>query len=941
MGVPDFVKFIARSSPGALCRLPKSDTTEPLLFDFILIDATNAAQTLGLEALLAFLSPDRILARSAVIFAIDSQRDRSGTSRSQRHTLVRIGDLDVQVSKLCSQLADQYREHGARHRGSATHVTTAPQILTSGRGVAGEADYKLLDLQRKLLTSALAAGTAQLPTFLFISEDSDVLCGALCGPAAQQVSIATRLQDVLYEPSILRLDRVLAFIATCTDAFYAEKEREAAAAAAAKLKAAEERNAAARAKQAAAAHTKEDAVVEQEQQEDEEEEVVELSVEDRAVAAAPQNAPAAEEGDVVRRRKQDGPMVATGVRIELTDSSDDDDDEGPAEKPVTSKSTEAVAAAAGKKREREGETASTSATVAASAAAAAVVSDPTPTANELTASTIAFTSSVDMVFLFMLVMGNGANVPSLVRGATKVDAGSCWQAYCKHKYKALAATESEMGRMLLSSSVSTHATNRGSFVLNCRFLHAIFDALHYADAEARPPGEEEKQRAIAYLSNAVYSMLRYVVGCNLEKPPVLQQTFLDSRNLAEMTVTLPSLSAVMWVLGQEATRTFTFPLYGLPKKDLLAVAAGGTVAHSSPAAASSSSAAAAQRDASMSPGELDVGEHLVAPIAANAWAVRGARTNTVSLTALVHSFTSRGSASAAGSRAATGVALRAVPLPSMTDLLKQCLQRSLPDVLAKANVLVYLVNVWEYALGMGVRRLFALTKGAANVARAEGGEQTFAAAQTASVPANGAKSAHVNAASRGKQAAGHYVYSFELRRMAPVMHASDTATGTTQPPTASAVKGTGATTEGPASAGAGGSKSAAQLAVLAALGVSYDYSQAPSAPANVVHLPSSALDDEDRAELQRLRKVAKKERALVASAAANEEGTAEPAGVEKRAVPGRSKEQPKKEKAKGKKRLGKRERMQLQKSMAKAGATNSATAVLGKASEAKKSVAKK
>jgi hypothetical protein len=982
MGVPDFVKYIARSSPGALCRLPKGDSAPPLVFDFILIDATNAAQTLGLENLLAFLNPNHILARSAIIFALDSQRDRSGTARSHRHALVRIGDLDVQVQKLCSKLAEAYRSHSNRYRnGGSGRPTATPHVLTSGRGVAGEADYKLLDLQRSLLTSAIAAGATSLPSFLFISEDSDVLCGALCGPAPQQVSIATKLQDVLYEPSILRLDRVLAFIATCTDAFYAENEREASEAAAAKAKAAAERSAAKATMQVPAGPSRgtsskgstaaesvaaaprgalHDTPKPPHDGEGDEEEEVELSVEDKAVSPLP---PATEE-DVVRRRKQDGPMVATGVRIELTDSSEDDEpEEAKADKKAMKEGNENN----GAKKEKEAATTPIGARNGCNATAMqyadlkheeamSVESDAAPTAEELTVSTIAYTSSVDMVFLFLMVMGNAVNVPSLVRGTTKVDASSCWQAYCKHKYKILSASEAETGRVLLTTSVNTHSTNKGSLVLNCEFLHSILDALHYADAEARPPGEEEKMRALAYLSNVVYSTLRYVVGCNLEKPPVLQQTFLDSRPLSEAATTLPSLSAVMWVLGQETTRTFTFPLHGLAKKELLSAASCGATNGKGLSGALTTgggggvAAGPAQRDAAASVGELDVGEHLVAPVAANAWAVRGARTNTVSLATLLQNYTTTNTIGVPRTNPSSSAALRTAQLPSMTELLKKCLQKVSPTVLPKANVLVYLITVWEYALGMGVRRIAALTKGAAHVARAEGAGETFTAVQTASSASNPMRSADAATAAakaRAKTAAGHYVYSFELRRMAPVLRSTDTPAFEADPAynTGSGKATANSATVPPSSSAASattGATSAVQQAILAALGVSYDYSKAPRAPANVVHLPPSAMDEEDKAELQRLKKVAKKERALVASIAGATAATkkspkdtdaSDSCNNAEGAHPSPQQRKVKKDKLKGKKRLGKRERMLRQKAMARPGACVAAAPLDGKNDE--------
>ncbi|CBZ38594.1 hypothetical protein, conserved [Leishmania donovani] len=922
MGIPDFVKFIARSSPSALCRVPKgSSRHEPLIFDFILIDATNAAQTVGLDNLRAFLNPDHVVARSAVIFALDSQRDRSGTARAHRHALVGIGDLDVHVQKLCGQLADAYRAQQGSNNGLGTGSRANPYVLTSGRGVAGEADYKLLDLQRCLVTCAIASGATVLPTFLFISEDSDVLCGVLCGPAPQQVSIATKLQDVLFEPSILRLDRVLAFVATCTDAFYAasEEEEEAAAAAAAKMKAMAERNAAEpnRANSFATAPATKRAG---KQHSDEE---VELSVKDTAVATA--TATAARDDGVVRRRKQDGPMVATGVRIELADSSDDDQPEHVETKPTKVPTATAGATAKAPVSEMEEVPIDDGKYVKEASAA--------PTEGELLVSSITHTSCVDMVFLFMIVMGNAVNVPSLVRGATKVDSGSCWQAYCKHKYKNLSTADAETGRALLTPSVNTHSTNRGSLVLNCQFLHSILDAVHYADAEPRPPVEEEKSSAITYLSNAVYATLRYIVGCNLDKTPTLKQTFLDSRPLSETAIMLPSLSAVMWVLGQEATRTFSFPLHGLAKKELLVAASGGASATIDAANASSrldANHATFARDASSSTSELDVGEHLVAPAASNAWAVRGARTSNVSLAALMQNFTSGvdGASSAARSGHYTAAGMRSAHLPSVREMLKKALQMVSPASLAKANLLFSLMTVWAYALGLGVRRMATLTKAAASVAKAEVGESAFSSAHPPSL----AGAAKASRATPGTTpVGGHYVYSFELRRMAPVLQAA-----TSQPPSSitaasgpSAIPGRVDST-----ASSSSEKSAAQQAIFAALGVSYDYSQTPRGPANVVNLPRCAVDEEDIAELQRLRKVAKKERTLSALVVDAVPGKKRSANVDDndgtlsdnddgnigRTTSRKRAEDTKNGTSKAKKRRGKRERLKQQKATAKAAA---------------------
>ncbi|KAG5465449.1 hypothetical protein CUR178_00152 [Leishmania enriettii] len=899
MGVPDFVKFVARSSPGALCRVPRGGSrSDPLVFDLILIDATNAAQTLGLDTLLSFLHPDHLVARSAVIFALDSQRDRSGTARAHRHAPVSISDLDVQVQRLCGQLADAYRAHQRSNKTLGASVN--PYVLMSGRGVAGEADYKLLDLQRSLTTCAIANGATLLPTFLFISEDSDVLCGALCGPAPQQVSIATKLQDVLFEPSILRLDRVLAFVASCTDAFYSEREAAAAAAAKAKLTG-----------KSAAAGTLADSVATAPAPKNAEnhgsDEEVEVSVKDTAVAMAA--APSAPRGDaVVRRRKQEGPMVATGVRIELAGSSDEDLPER-----VEASQRESMTSSAGATDEApqsqlkgcfgDGKCVDEGSAV--------------PTEGELLVSAITQTSCVDMVFLFIIVMGNAVNVPSLVRGATKVDAGSCWQAYCRQKYKYLSAAEAERGRALLTTSINSHSTNKGSLVLNCHFLHSILDAVHYADAEPRAPGEEEKNAAIVYLSNAVYATLRYIVGCNLEKTPVLQHTFLDSRTLSEIAIPLPSLSALMWVLGQEPERTFSFPLYGLARNELLAAASGGAAAGKETSKAVSRRAALYPkfaRDASSSAGDLDVADHLVAPAASNAWAVRGARASSVSLATLVQSFTRGTDRTPSALRSEhSAAAMRPGQLPSVAEMLKTCLHAVSPASLAKADLLFYLMTVWRYALGLGVHRMATLTKTAALVAKVEGGDPAFPPAEVAE-----GTTAVLGASPTG----GHYVYSFELRRMAPVLQVP----AAQQPTTIIGASGGGAPT-GAATGKASSSseKSAVEQAILAAVGVSFDYSKARRARANVMQLPHSAADEKDVAELQRPEKVPKKERTPRVCATPSVSGKRSDAtkndgapsgnddGSNASTMPTKESSRTKSDSFKVKKRLGKHERLRQQK----------------------------
>ncbi|EAN94317.1 hypothetical protein C3747_40g168 [Trypanosoma cruzi] len=496
MGVPDFLKFAARTSPTALCRIKKGVTAAPLCFDFVLIDATNVCQTIGLETLAEFLMQPHLKVRRAVVFAMDAQRHRAGTSRSQR-THATVLDADVAVQRLCIALQQHYNK-------IATADAPQPQILISGRQVAGEADYKILDLQRQLVTQAFAA-KVKLPTFCFVSEDSDVLCGVLCGPAPHTVTIATKLHDTMLEMCVLRVAHVLAYIARCVDAFAGGDEGAE--------------------------------VSPQTQQQQQRQ----LSLERESVKNE-----GGEEEKIVRRQKQDGPMVATGTCVVLSDSDGDPsdvDEEGPGN----------------------------------------CVPSPMPaiTAQNAAEAEILQNSCIDMVFLFVVVMGNGSSVPPLVRGATKVDIQSCWKAYCRMKYDtAELGYEKVMGRSLLSlHDVLAHPEKQSNEIaavaVDCSFLGGILETAHYADAQSRPPVEEEKERALLFLSQAVYTTFRYIIACNLHPGSTVEDTFLDTRSLLEKEFVVPSLAAFLWVLGLTRKRTLYFPLAGLATEAVLLNATKG------------------------------------------------------------------------------------------------------------------------------------------------------------------------------------------------------------------------------------------------------------------------------------------------------------------------------------------------------------------------------
>lgn len=840
MGVPDFLKFVARSSPGALCRLPRQNearqraggkgTAEEaeaaaaaapvalLEYDYVLIDATNVAQTITLERLYDFLCDPRLVVRKAVIFALDAGRTREGTARHHRQAHLMIGDLDVKVQQMCSSLAEHYRKRAV---AAAKHATSGgpgkpagaqqvqvPYVLVSGRNVGGEADYKVLDLQRVIITAALANRDTALPRFLFVSEDSDILCGAICGPAPQQVSIATNLRDTLFELCILRLEYVLAYVAVCVDALVGSAASNEAAAAAAALEAE------ALARQAAA----------------EEELAKAAQAEELAAEAAQEPAqPKRPEEDVVRRRKVDGPMVAAGTRVTLDDSSSDDDHEEEVNKggkAVQGHKGPAALSGAG----ADGKAA------AVGAARKAVREQTAIPQFDLAAGKMVQGSCVDLVFLFVVVMGNGVNVPPLVRGVTKVDIASCWQSYCKHKFSSQGALgmggfitqeEREMGRTLLSPAADDAASSRAELSLNTRFLLAILESVHYADAQSRPPVEEEKNRAIAYLSNAVYATLRYVVACNVNNGAALQDTFLDSRPLAETEVLVPSLAAVLWVLGQDGALPLSYPLQGLAKRELLALSG------SAMPTLGASSADKPSGGGSGSSMELCVGSVLVCPPSTSAsavsWAMArgggGGGDGVTRTFTLQHVVATQNTVNVSGSRAAPmrgGVGSASSGLDagsSVAALVRSCAQCK--------NTYTAMVDTWRRSVALAVPELQALAKKSLFMSPVTGNivKGPLAAADSA----GGAKAAATS------EATTKLVYSFELRRMTPLL--------TAEVSDAMALHGkpSGSSSAAAAAAGEASAPAAplnpAQAALQAALGISFNYAERPPEQQNVIEDP--------------------------------------------------------------------------------------------------------
>lgn len=526
MGLPDFLKFAARSAPDALVPVAEmGGGCQKMEFDFALVDATNAAQTIGFDQLFHLFALSNIMVKVAIVFAVDSQRERRDVARRLRQSRSIVGDLEIKVKAFCTRLAN----------GMANLEKEKPLFLISGRGTVGEADYKILDIHRAIVSSTMYY-EKPTPTFLFVSEDSDILCGTLCGPAPQSVSIATTLHDTTFKMNILRVSFVTTYVAACVEAVATEQLSP------------EVSNA-----QISPTHV----VVKPDP----------VSIGDKVEKnTSSMLTKSEEEEDTIRRRKKDGPMIATGLREVLVGSDSDEEED-----------KERVAV-------EVGSTVSSSSGVSNRVTSHILSESPISrdidhmdkegfetqaiSPLDLTAGWITYFSCVDLVFLFQLIMGNGDTIPPLVRGATKVDIQSCWAAYCRHKYDDHTGA---YGRQLLRMAATSEDDLEGTMVLDTGFLYYILDAVHYTDGIARPPTAEERNTVVEFLSTALSSTVRYIVGCNVQGGDgnsTLKETILDSRPATHSPSMSPNIAAMRWVLESgPSALSFKFSLDASGNKD--------------------------------------------------------------------------------------------------------------------------------------------------------------------------------------------------------------------------------------------------------------------------------------------------------------------------------------------------------------------------------------
>jgi len=226
MGIPDLMRFVAGDAAGALRKIPSAASrTHGVPFDYVLVDLTNALQTVKLPVLLKLLGT-QLCSRIAVVLVLDGQRSRQGTAREQRQFLQQR-DADIAVAQIahaiyeacgCGASARTETPKAAGLFGPSKKAPRAevgiggdmvPRVVVCGREVAGEGDYKLLSLHRRLIQYHNSHPTDKSPTFAFVSEDADVLCGAMAGPSPHKISIATTLHDALHEPHLLNVGCVL------------------------------------------------------------------------------------------------------------------------------------------------------------------------------------------------------------------------------------------------------------------------------------------------------------------------------------------------------------------------------------------------------------------------------------------------------------------------------------------------------------------------------------------------------------------------------------------------------------------------------------------------------------------------------------------------------------------------------------------------------------
>lgn len=522
MGLPDFLKFAARSAPDALVPVTESGGEHRSVeFDFALVDVTNVAQTSGFDKLFHLFALSNIVIKSSIIFAVDSQRERRDVARRFRQSSV-VGDLDVKVGAFCTRLANGMSKAGKKK----------PFFLISGRGVAGEADYKILDIHRGIVSTTMFYGQPT-PTFLFVSEDSDILCGTLCGPAPQNVSIATTLHDTTFRMNILRVSYVTTYVAACVDAAGSEVQPTPATPPEKSFV-------------VAALNPPVPSSVDLDEKEH-----------------LPKSVATVEATDEVRRKKKDGPMIATGIREVLSDSDSDLEEM----KRVEEKSPIDISSCSATEKGMPHTSLNTSSHQMSNSSTSGVkIVAKGISPLDLSIGWITYGSCVDLVFLFQLIMGNGDTIPPLVRGVTKIDIQSCWAAYCRRKYDDVTVS---YGRQLLQMAPTSGDDLEGSMILNCTFLYYILDAVHYTDGIARPPTAEERDRAVEFLSTAASSTVRYIVGCNVQGGggTPLVETILDSRPSSHAPLLSPSVAAMRWVLESgPSTLSFKFSLDASGKK---------------------------------------------------------------------------------------------------------------------------------------------------------------------------------------------------------------------------------------------------------------------------------------------------------------------------------------------------------------------------------------
>ena len=179
-------------------------------------------------------------------------------------------------------------------------------------------------------------------------------------------------------------------------------------------------------------------------------------------------------------------------------------------------------------------------------------------------------SSVDLVFLFMTILGNGAAALALVKGATKVDIAQCWSTYCAKKYSKPMYEGAPIATHALLTEKNTPSTGADlvCFELNTSFLLQIYSALNYSDTQSKVPSEEDRQRSIRFLESAVLATVRYMVASHRSSSATFLNSkwaLLDSTHDADLgDREPPSFAALLSVLSERPTLSFTFTFTSQP-----------------------------------------------------------------------------------------------------------------------------------------------------------------------------------------------------------------------------------------------------------------------------------------------------------------------------------------------------------------------------------------